>query len=211
VPALRLPPSLPRRHRVGEGQPVIAAFLVGLLIGSIPSADLLARRRGLDLRRTGSGNPGAANALGVGGRSLAITVLAFDLIKGASAALLGWWWGGEGGAAAASVAAIAGQVRNPWFRGRGGKGLGVTGGTILTIWPTGALAVVPVIGIGSRLWGSAPGTLLGLGALLGGAMAWALQNWPMAWGISPDDVLVWYALGVVAVVAPKFVAGLRRS
>ena len=189
---------------------MIAAIVVGLLLGSIPSADLLARRRGMDLRRTGTGNPGAANALGIGGRGLAAAVLSLDLIKGAAAALLGWWWGAEGGAAAASVAAITGQVRNPWFRGRGGKGLGVTGGTLLAIWPTGTLAVLPVIGIGSRLWGSAPGTLLGLGALLGGAILWALQNWPMAWGISPDDILVWYALGVVAIVAPKFVAGLSR-
>lgn len=189
---------------------MIAAIVVGLLIGSIPSADLLARRRGLDLRRTGTGNPGAANALGVGGRGLAAAVLALDLVKGGSAAALGWWWGGEGVAAAASIAAIGGQVRNPWFRGRGGKGLGVTGGTMLAIWPTGTCAVLPVIGIGSRLVGSALGTLLGLTALLGGAIAWARRDWPMAWGISPDDVLVWYALGVVTIVAPKFAAGLRR-
>ena len=190
---------------------MIASIVVGLLIGSIPSADLLARRHGVDLRRAGTGNPGAANALGIGGRRLAAAVLSLDLIKGASAAVLGWLWGGEGGAAAASVAAITGQVRNPWFRGRGGKGLGVTGGTLLTIWPTGIVGVLPVIGIGSRFWGSARGTLLGLAALLGGAIVWALQDWPMAWGISPDDVLVWYALGVVAIVAPKFVAGLRRG
>lgn len=196
---------------MGEGQQLIAAIVVGLLIGSVPSADLLARRRGLDLRRSGSGNPGAANALGVGGRSLAAAVLAFDLIKGGAAAVLGWWLGGEGAAAAASVAAITGQVRNPWFRGKGGKGLGVTGGTMLAIWPTGTLAVLPVIGVGSRLGGSAVGSLLGLAALLGAAVVWASRDWPMAWGISPDDVLVWYAIGVVAIVAPKFAAGLRRN
>jgi hypothetical protein len=33
----------------------------------------------------------------------------------------------------------------------------------------------------------------------------------MGWGISPDDALVWYAIGVVVIVAPKFVAGLRRG
>ena len=45
-----------------------AAVAVGYLIGTFPTADLVARRasrrtgRSIDLRRTGSGNPGGANA-----------------------------------------------------------------------------------------------------------------------------------------------------
>lgn len=189
---------------------MIAALIVGFLIGSLPTADLLARSRGVDLRRAGSGNPGAANALGVGGRSLATAVLALDLVKGASAAVLGWSWGGEGGAAAAGVAAILGQVRNPWFRGRGGKGLAVTGGTMLVVWPTGVLPVLPVIAVGSRLAGSAAGSLIAIAALVGAAVTWAIRDWAMAWGITADDRLVWYSIGVAAIITPKFLAGLRR-
>lgn len=189
---------------------MIAALIVGFLIGSLPTADLLARRRGLDLRGDGSGNPGAANALRVGGRSLAAAVLALDLMKGGAAALLGWSWGGEGGAAAAGVAAIAGQVRNPWFRGRGGKGLAVTGGTMVVVWPTGVLPLLAVIAVGSRLAGSAAGSLVGIATLVGASVVWATQDWAMAWGITADDRLVWYTIGVAVMTTPKFLGGLRR-
>ena len=41
-------------------------FLVGYLLGTIPSADIAARAAGAtDLRSSGSGNPGAANAIAV--------------------------------------------------------------------------------------------------------------------------------------------------
>lgn len=188
---------------------MIIAILTGLVIGSIPTADLLARRRSIDLRQGGSGNPGTANALRIGGKGLAASVLLLDLLKGAGAATLGWRLAGEAGAVAAAVAAIVGQVRNPWYRGRGGKGLGVAGGTMLVVFPAGILAVAIVIGLGTRLWRAAIGSLLGLGTLLAVAVLWADRDLAMGWGITPDDLIVWYALGVTTVVAPKFLNGLR--
>jgi glycerol-3-phosphate acyltransferase PlsY len=47
----------------------VVAAVLGYLLGSIPVALLVARRHGVDLRRTGDGNPGAWNALEqLGGR-----------------------------------------------------------------------------------------------------------------------------------------------
>lgn len=71
------------------------AVVFGYLVGSIPSADLAARIRGFDLRSQGSGNPGTANALRLGGRGLAATVLAMDGAKGAAATALGMAIGGH--------------------------------------------------------------------------------------------------------------------
>ncbi len=190
---------------------MITAILGGYLLGSLPTADFLARSRGIDLRRRGTGNPGAANALRVGGKGLGVAVLAADLVKGGAAALLGWAVADQGGAAAAAVAAVLGQVRNPWFRLRGGKGLGVAGGTVLVIWPVGAAVVAPILGVASRALGTAAGSLIGLATLLVGATVWAAHDLAMGWGIAPDDRLVWFAIGVVVVVAPKFFADLGRE
>ena len=61
----------------------VAAAVLGYLLGSIPVALLVARRHGVDLRRTGDGNPGAWNALEqLGGRRAAPAFLG-DGAKGA--------------------------------------------------------------------------------------------------------------------------------
>ena len=189
---------------------MIYAILSGYAIGSLPSADAIGRLRGHDLRRAGSGNPGTANALRVGGRFTAALVLAVDLLKGATAALAGGALAGDAGAIAAGVAAVAGQIRNPWFGFRGGKGLGVTGGVTLVIWPPGALVVIPVIALAARLLRSAGGALVGLAGYLIGTIAWALNDWSTWWGVPPDDRLVWGGIGVVVLAAPKFIADLGR-
>jgi glycerol-3-phosphate acyltransferase PlsY len=189
---------------------VTIALLLGLLIGSIPSADAIGRLRGHDLRSSGSGNPGTANALRVGGPWTAAFVLLLDLAKGATAALAGGALADEAGAAAAGIAAVTGQILNPWFGFRGGKGLGVTAGMTLVIWPPAALVVAPITAIGAKLLRSAGGALLGLAAYVAAAVVWAANDLPTAWGITPDDTLVWVAIGVAALAAPKFVADIGR-
>jgi glycerol-3-phosphate acyltransferase PlsY len=62
------------------------ALLAGAyLLGSVPTAYLVARwRRGIDIRRFGSGNIGASNVLAAGSRWTAVIVVAFDLLKAAA-------------------------------------------------------------------------------------------------------------------------------
>jgi glycerol-3-phosphate acyltransferase PlsY len=189
---------------------MIAALVLGYLIGSIPSADAVGRLRGHDLRHSGSGNPGTANALRVGGPSTAAFVLVLDLLKGAAAAATGWALAGEAGAAGAALTAVAGQIRNPWFGFRGGKGLGVAVGATMVVWPLGVLIVIPVAAVGAWSLRSAGGALLGLAAYLGGSILWAANDWPRGWGIHPDDTLVWLAIGLVVLATPKFAADIGR-
>jgi acyl phosphate:glycerol-3-phosphate acyltransferase len=69
---------------------VIVTALVGYLIGSIPVADLVARRRSaVDLRTVGDHNPGYWNAKETLGRRAALPVFNGDLAKGTAAALVG--------------------------------------------------------------------------------------------------------------------------
>jgi len=63
--------------------PTIIALLASYLIGSIPTAFLFGKfLKGIDIRKEGSGNVGATNALRVLGKKAGITVLILDILKG---------------------------------------------------------------------------------------------------------------------------------
>lgn len=133
-----------------------AAVLFGYLLGSLPTAHIVARRQaGADIRQLGDGNPGAGNIGRLFGRRWGVTVAAADILKGAipvfAANLLA-----DGIARAdlstpamfAGAAAIAGHLWPIRTRGRGGRGaataLGVTG----AIMPLPVLlAALPAIAI----------------------------------------------------------------
>ena len=132
-----------------------AAILCGYLLGSLPTAYLVARRQaGADIRQLGDGNPGAGNIGRLFGRRWGVTVAAADILKGAipvfAANLLAGIIlpdGVERGVSApgmfAGAAAIAGHLWPIWTRGRGGRGaataLGVTG----AIMPLPVLLAAP--------------------------------------------------------------------
>src|ERR1044072_1289819 len=59
------------------------------LLGTLPSARMVARRRGLDIHHTGSGNPGAWYVFRVMGWKWGRLVLVLDIGKGALAAGVG--------------------------------------------------------------------------------------------------------------------------
>jgi glycerol-3-phosphate acyltransferase PlsY len=63
---------------------IISAITISYVIGSIPTAYLFARLlKGMDIRKAGSGNVGATNAIRVLGKGAGITVLLLDIFKGA--------------------------------------------------------------------------------------------------------------------------------
>ena len=59
-------------------------FLIGYLLGSIPTAFIFVKTfKGIDIRKAGSGNVGALNAYEVSGSALiGISVLLIDILKG---------------------------------------------------------------------------------------------------------------------------------
>ena len=62
----------------------IVALLASYLLGSLPTAYLFGRAlKGIDIRKVGSGNVGATNALRVLGKGPGIAVLITDILKGA--------------------------------------------------------------------------------------------------------------------------------
>jgi glycerol-3-phosphate acyltransferase PlsY len=119
----------------------VAAVVLGYLLGALSPATILARRRGVDLRGVGSGNPGATNAGRALGRRAGIVVAVLDVLKGLLPAASFGAVDHRAGLLAGG-AAVIGHVTSPFLRGRGGKGVATAGGAILGSHPLWAVGVV---------------------------------------------------------------------
>jgi glycerol-3-phosphate acyltransferase PlsY len=128
----------------------IVAVAFGYLAGSVPFAFLLARRRGIDLRRTGSGNVGATNVLRTSGVSNAVAAMCLDALKGALAVVIAQQLAaGPATSVAAGLASIIGHVYPVWLRFHGGKGVATAAGVfgVLTPAAVGAAAALFVASV----------------------------------------------------------------
>jgi len=134
---------------------LLVSALAGYVLGALPFGYLVARAKGVDIFRAGSGNPGATNVRRVLGRGPGSLVFLLDAAKGAAAAglpLLAQRWGWLAiSSADASIAAIvglaAGLVGHSFscFTGfRGGKGVATTVGGFAVLLPLGLLAASAV-------------------------------------------------------------------
>ncbi len=140
--------------------------VLSFLAGSIPFGVLIARSKGVDLRRVGSGNVGATNVGRVLGRRWGYLCFFLDLAKGLiPVALAGRMLGAGAGIPslpqqaawlAVGFAAIAGHVFNFWLRFKGGKGVATALGVVVGMYPyftyAGliALAIWIVVTLASR-------------------------------------------------------------
>jgi acyl phosphate:glycerol-3-phosphate acyltransferase len=106
---------------------------VAWLLGTFPSAQLVARAHGRDILQEGSGNPGASNVHRLLGWRAGALVLLLDFAKGALAAGAGLAIGGRAGACILGVAAVVGHTY-PLYR-RGGKGVAAAGGALVVLYP----------------------------------------------------------------------------
>ena len=106
------------------------------LMGSVPFAFLLARRRGIDLRMAGSGNVGATNVLRTAGVSSAVLAMCLDGVKGAVAVVIAQRLGeGPATPVAAGLASVIGHLYPPWLGFRGGKGVATAAGVFSVLAP----------------------------------------------------------------------------
>lgn len=67
---------------------ILIGIIISYFLGAIPTAYIFTRLiRGVDIRKFGSGNVGATNAMRVLGKRLGITVLLLDILKGVIAVI----------------------------------------------------------------------------------------------------------------------------
>jgi len=124
---------------------LLPAAVAAYLLGSIPSGFLAGRMRGIDIRKEGSGNIGATNALRVLGKKVGYAVFAADFLKGflgvRAAVAIGAFGGAAGGfpgevfGVTGAVFVVVGHMFPVWLGFNGGKGIATSGGVILALFP----------------------------------------------------------------------------
>lgn len=142
---------------------VIAAglLLIAFLAGSVPNGYLIARARGVDIRKEGSGNIGATNVWRVLGRKAGLLCFFLDFLKGlVPTVLAGMVINGQIASPLAGelsetgrsvlwlgVAAMAvlGHMFTPWLGFKGGKGIACGFGAMLGVYPIFTLAAIVAI------------------------------------------------------------------
>jgi glycerol-3-phosphate acyltransferase PlsY len=126
--------------------PLYLIAFSAFLLGSIPTGYLVARAKGVDIRKHGSGNIGATNVFRTLGKPLGVLVFLIDALKGFGAV----WLANHFGEACpwtgivAAVAAIAGHNYTPWLGFKGGKGIATSAGVLLALMPWAVLVIAIV-------------------------------------------------------------------
>jgi len=152
--------------------------LISYLLGSVMGGLVIGRLRGMDIRKQGSGNVGATNALRTLGLPFALLVFVIDVGKGLLA--VGWLPGlnlaGLGLAASSrpemlpylcGLAVVIGHIYPLYFGFRGGKGVATLLGVLawllpqslpffavawlLTLVLTGYVGLASIIGFGAAV------------------------------------------------------------
>jgi len=185
----------------------------GYLLGSFPTSDVVsrvvARRNGgnhVDLRSTGTQNPGALNAAKMLGARWGLLVLAGDVAKGVLAAIAGRRIAGPNGAYAAGTTAVIGHCAPPWNGFRGGKGVATSAGTSLVLFPlyapvdVGLAAGVLALSRGRAEWA----TFTASACFVATATYWWARRKGNAWGPEATAGLPIYAAITSAVIAYRF-------
>src|SRR6476469_5239514 len=131
----------------------VLAIAIAYVCGSIPSAYIAGKARGVDLRKHGSGNLGATNVIRVLGAKFGLAVFAVDVAKGALPVLLlprytVSPWPPVWIAIACGVAAILGHTRPVFLLfSRGGKGVATAAGVFLALAPVQTLLTLIVFAV----------------------------------------------------------------
>jgi glycerol-3-phosphate acyltransferase PlsY len=196
---------------------LVLTIIIAYLTGSIPTAFLVGRLRGIDIRTAGSGNSGATNALRVLGRGPAALVLAVDAAKGVLAVLavppLALWLASQlvalvSGSTAlslmhlaadsarltAGMASILGHVFPLWLGFKGGKGVATGAAVVFALAPKAALVCLAVFLLVAALGRYVSLASLSAALVLPGAYAGLYRgevfSWPLMGFCTAAGVLV---------------------
>lgn len=111
-------------------------LVVAYLLGSIPFAQVVARVRGVDLRRVGTGNVGAGNATSQIGKGWGAAAAILDALKGLVPVYIARKLGlGPGAAGMVGLSAVVGHNWSLVMRGRSGRGLATSAGAVFVLDP----------------------------------------------------------------------------
>lgn len=182
--------------------PLAVMILAAYLLGAVPFGLLIARMRGVDIRKVGSGNIGATNVLRSVGKPWGYLTFALDALKGYLPAAVfpmigklagtdfqslenaGLWCG---------LAAILGHNFPVYLGFKGGKGVATSAGALLGIAPA-------AVGIGLVVWALLffPFRYVSL-ASIGAAVAIPVAGWFLYRGMGPTLPVALTVLGALVI------------
>jgi acyl phosphate:glycerol-3-phosphate acyltransferase len=139
---------------------IIILIVAAYILGSIPMSFLIAKSRGIDLRKQGSQQVGGSNVWRTTSRTLGVLVGIYDILKGAFMVYCAWLWGLDAGLQLfVGLGVIVGHNWPVFLKFHGGRGIATTLGIIvitpilnrgdITFWPLIGCAAV---GIGSVIF-----------------------------------------------------------
>ncbi len=120
-------------------------------MGSVPVGYLALKRKGVDIRRVGSGNIGATNVYRTSGGKRAILVLLADMLKGsAPVGIASFFLDSPTVLASVAVASVIGHMFPVFLNFQGGKGVATSAGAFMILSPQ-ALAPAFIAWLGMLL------------------------------------------------------------
>jgi glycerol-3-phosphate acyltransferase PlsY len=179
---------------------IIAAIIIGYLLGSIPFAYIIARlKKGVDIRDVGGGNVGALNTWREIGPVYGLGVLATDILKGVFAVLIARWldvslvW-----VCIAGFAAVVGHNWPVFIKFKGGKGAATVLGVLVALTPVQLLIAAAIVLI---LIGVTRNVRLALFALVLVPL--------LDWLFDKDPIHIYTALGLLLFIGIRTLIDLK--
>jgi len=135
---------------------------IAYLLGGIPVGWLLARARGVDVRRYGSGNVGTSNIYRNVDTGLAVFVGPMQFLQGLAPVLIARVLGFDVGVQVlAALCAVIGNGWPIWLGFNGGRGIAVATGAVAALSPLALVALLACYAAGALLHEIAEGVLGG--------------------------------------------------
>jgi glycerol-3-phosphate acyltransferase PlsY len=183
-------------------------IVLAYLLGSIPFSFLIVKLlAGKDVRRVGSGNVGATNAMRAAGKAAGVAALLLDIAKGVAAVVVARRLGAPPAVVgAAAVAGVLGHCYPVWLGLRGGKGVATSAGAMGALAPP-AMAMTLLAFLAVVSWKR----YVSLGSILSASLfplfIWATQR--LGWE-ERDPWLLVAAVLIALIVVVKHRSNLER-
>ncbi len=138
---------------IPESLPNILLVVFAYLMGSIPVGVILGKLKGVDPRKTGSGNIGATNVMRSAGKKLGIITLLCDAAKGFIPVMLAICLGTQGYVIALTgFVVFLGHLFPVFLKFRGGKGVATALGVYIALSPVVIIGAFVVFAIVFAIW-----------------------------------------------------------
>lgn len=181
---------------------LIGLFVGAYFVGSIPFGYLIAKVRGVNILKEGSGNIGATNVIRVLGKKLGLLVFVLDVLKGFAPALAASFLlpHSQIQTFLVGMGAVAGHCLSPFLRFKGGKGVATGLGALFGAFPLVALCALGVFSL-----------VLGLTRFVSlSSIVAALTLAPLGFVFKVDEPMIWAFLGLTVFVVYRHRANISR-